>query len=122
MSDCPLFVKEPGEAAGQVLTAAETPCYGLTPAHLGVLLAHYNSRTATTDAPTASVAGGLPTLLRVDQAAAILDVEPDTVRRWARSGHLPALKIGLGRGADLRIAQDDLASFLAAARRAGGRP
>jgi excisionase family DNA binding protein len=35
-----------------------------------------------------------PTLLTVRQVAARLNVHPGTVRRWVRSGRLPAVKVG----------------------------
>jgi excisionase family DNA binding protein len=42
------------------------------------------------------VAQGLPPLLTIGEAAAALRVSVPTIRRWIRSGHLPAAHVGPG--------------------------
>ena len=48
------------------------------------------------------------TLLTVEDVAQRLQIKPDTVRRWIRTGKLPAIELG-GR---LRVAPTDLQAFL----------
>lgn len=45
-------------------------------------------------------------LLTVTEAAAYLRVSPDAVRRWCRTGHLKASKVGLS--GQYRITPEDL--------------
>ena len=52
--------------------------------------------------------------LRVHEAAAVLGVSPDTVRRWADAGHLKFIKTPTG---ERRFKAEDLAQY-ATARRA----
>lgn len=47
--------------------------------------------------------------LSTDEAAAVADRDPKTVRRWLAAGELPSTK----RGRAHRIRRDDLARFLA---------
>ncbi|MGH2496723.1 MAG: helix-turn-helix domain-containing protein [Ktedonobacteraceae bacterium] len=53
------------------------------------------------------------TLLTVEDVAQRLQIKPDTVRRWIRTGKLPAIELG-GR---LRIDPKDLQMFLDKHRR-----
>ena len=48
---------------------------------------------AGTDEWSATVAA-LPELLTTKEAASVLRVEIDTLRRLAKSGHIPAVKVG----------------------------
>ena len=48
--------------------------------------------------------------LSVKEVAHFLRVDPKTVRRWIRKGHLPATRIGR----DWRIARNDLKALLTA--------
>jgi excisionase family DNA binding protein len=54
--------------------------------------------------------------LRTDEAAEYLKVSIDTMRRWARTGVIPAAKLG-NRGG-FRFRREDLDQFLANRRRA----
>ena len=47
-------------------------------------------------------------LLTVEDVSKRLQIKPDTIRRWIRSGKLPAIELG-GR---LRIDPNDLQEFL----------
>ncbi len=58
------------------------------------------------------------TLLTVEEVARRLGVHIDTVRRWIRSGELPA--INLGGPAGYRITQADLDRFIKGRRTADG--
>ena len=49
-------------------------------------------------------------LLSVGQAALILSVHPNTLRKWSNKGLLPSYRIGQRR--DRRFALDDLRDFL----------
>lgn len=40
----------------------------------------------------------LPKLLKIREAAEILSVNPETLRRWDRTGRLKAIRIGARRG------------------------
>lgn len=53
-----------------------------------------------------------PRLLRVDEVARALDVSRGYVYRLARDGKLPAVRMGDGQRAPVRIDSDDLARFL----------
>jgi excisionase family DNA binding protein len=50
-------------------------------------------------------------LLTVDEVTRILKVHEETVRRWIRSGELPALLLGSARGG-YRVRQTDLDRFI----------
>jgi excisionase family DNA binding protein len=60
------------------------------------------------------LAGGtgweMPELLTVAQVAAILKLNPQTIRNWIDSGTLPAVRIGDRR---VRIKREDLDDFVA---------
>lgn len=56
----------------------------------------------------------IPTLLDPATCAAILDVQPAQVWRWARSGKLKVYRLGRGRGARIRIPESSLLEFLGA--------
>ena len=49
-------------------------------------------------------------LLRISQAAEILAVNPETLRRWDRSGELRTIK--LGRRGDRRYKKEDVVRFI----------
>jgi excisionase family DNA binding protein len=51
-------------------------------------------------------------LLTPDLVAERLDVHVETVRRMIKDGRLPALRLGTGRRARLRIDEADLLAFL----------
>ena len=51
-------------------------------------------------------------LLSVAEVAQILDVSTQSVGRWIRSGSLPAVRLGSGPAARLRVAADDLEGFV----------
>jgi len=51
----------------------------------------------------------LQKLLRVEEVADLLQVDIETVRRYVRSGKLPAIKLG---GKYIRISKTDLDEFL----------
>ncbi len=61
-----------------------------------------------------------PELLRVGEVAARLRCTPEVVRRKIRSGELPALRLGRGRRAPLRVPADELDAWLYGARRERG--
>jgi excisionase family DNA binding protein len=50
-------------------------------------------------------------LLSVSEVGLILGVNPRSVGRWIRAGDLPAVRLGSGPGARLRIHPDDLSTF-----------
>ena len=52
--------------------------------------------------------------LTTDEAAHYLQVHPETIRRWAREGTIPAAKLG-NRGG-FRFRREDLDRFLEARR------
>lgn len=47
----------------------------------------------------------------VEQVAEVLKVNPETVRRWIRGGHLPAETLG-SRRVGFRVARADLDAFI----------
>lgn len=49
-------------------------------------------------------------LLRIREAAEILGVNPETLRRWDREGKLPAIIIS--KRGDRRYKKDDIEEFL----------
>jgi excisionase family DNA binding protein len=49
-------------------------------------------------------------VLSLPEAAAELAVSQSTIRRWIKTGDLPARKVGLG-GGRFRISRDDLDRF-----------
>ena len=49
-------------------------------------------------------------LLRIREAAEMLGVNPETLRRWDRQGRLKAIKIGKRR--DRRYRQEDIARLI----------
>jgi excisionase family DNA binding protein len=51
-------------------------------------------------------------LLTVKEAATLLRQHPSTIRRKARSGEIPSLKIGLGQKAPIRFDSRELAAFI----------
>ena len=55
-----------------------------------------------------------PDLLTTTEAAAYLRVHPETIRTWARTGVIPAVKFG-NRGG-FRFSRADLDRFLAGRR------
>lgn len=42
-------------------------------------------------------------LLNVSEAAEFFGVDPETIRRWTRSGTIPGFKVGKGRNAPYRF-------------------
>ena len=60
----------------------------------------------------------------VQQVAAELQVDAETVRRWIRRGILPAESLGRGTGGGYRVALADLDTFTRKrfGRRLGERP
>jgi excisionase family DNA binding protein len=58
-------------------------------------------------------------LMTPQEAADALRVSTATVRRWAREGTIPSVRLGDGRAASVRIPRDGLRNALAA--RSGGR-
>jgi excisionase family DNA binding protein len=59
------------------------------------------------------------TLLTVEEVAKRLGVHIDTIRRWIRSGELPA--INLGGPAGYRITRRDLDTFIRSRRTTDGQ-
>ena len=53
-----------------------------------------------------------PELLRVPEVAERLRCTPEVVRRKIRTGELPALRLGSGRRAPLRVPADELEDWL----------
>ncbi len=47
-------------------------------------------------------------LLRIKEAAEILGINPETLRRWDNSGKLKAVRIGFGKRRDRRYKLEDL--------------
>jgi excisionase family DNA binding protein len=61
--------------------------------------------------------------LTVGEVAALLKVHPNTVRRLILGGDLPAVRLGGRRGSPVRIATDDLHTFMHQSRiQAGAEP
>ena len=56
----------------------------------------------------------LPAMLSPERAAALLDMNPETIRRYIREGRLKATKIGNR----WKISESDLAAFLGSDERA----
>jgi excisionase family DNA binding protein len=54
--------------------------------------------------------------LTVDQVAKDLQLSPNTIRNWIKSGKLPAFKLTPGITAPLRIRRDDLDALVEAGR------
>jgi transcriptional repressor of dcmA and dcmR len=53
---------------------------------------------------------GTPQIVPVGQASRILNVHPNTLRKWSDQGMIPCYRIGHRR--DRRFALDELADFL----------
>lgn len=51
-------------------------------------------------------------LLTVEEAAQWINVHPQTIRRWIIKGELKAMRLGQGRTARFRIAEEDFKNFL----------
>ncbi len=52
-------------------------------------------------------------LLRIKQAADILGVNPETLRRWDNEGRLPSIRIGSRRGVgDRRYKLEDIERYI----------
>ena len=60
--------------------------------------------------------GGERTPLTRDEAAAYLQVHPDTVYKWAREGRLSYSRLGEGAKAPLRFIRKDLDAFMSGQR------
>lgn len=55
----------------------------------------------------------LPKLLKLKEVAEMLRVNPETLRRWDRSGRLKAVRIGSRRGVgDRRYRPDDVEKLI----------
>lgn len=52
----------------------------------------------------------VPKLLKIREAAAILNVNPETLRRWDRSGKLKAIIIS--KRGDRRYKENDIKKFI----------
>jgi excisionase family DNA binding protein len=50
-------------------------------------------------------------LLSVSEVAEMVGVTPQSVGRWIRAGDLPAVRLGSGPAARLRVHRGDLAAF-----------
>jgi excisionase family DNA binding protein len=61
-----------------------------------------------------------PRLLRYDDVAEIIGVQPTTVRQWVSSGKIPHLKIGHGRRSVVRFDAGQLDGWLRQWRRGAG--
>ena len=62
--------------------------------------------------PQQSQDGAATRLLTAEQVAAILCCSPKTIYAWAELGHIPAIKIGVGRKALLRFDSDEVHNWL----------
>lgn len=52
-------------------------------------------------------------LLRIKEAAELLGVNPETLRRWDKEGLLKPVRVGLRRGVgDRRYSQEDIQRFI----------
>ena len=52
-------------------------------------------------------------LLTLEEAAKILKVNPETLRRWDKEGHLKAVRVGTRRGVgDRRYRKEDINRYL----------
>ena len=52
-------------------------------------------------------------LLRIKEAAELLGVNPETLRRWDKEGLLKPIRVGLRRGVgDRRYKQEDIEQFI----------
>ena len=60
------------------------------------------------------VAANFPRMLRVGEAARVLHVHPNTLRKWSDDGLIASYRVG--RRGDRRFALQDLDSFLLASR------
>ena len=58
------------------------------------------------------VEGQVPDLVSVEEAAALLDVHANTIKKWIKAGTLPATKPGAGR--NWKIARADVLALLEA--------
>lgn len=56
-------------------------------------------------------------ILKVDEVAKILKVDPEVIRRWLRSGKLPGVKLA---GDEWRVRHSDLDIFVAPTNQTGG--
>ena len=56
--------------------------------------------------------GQTPDLVSVEEAAALLDVHANTIKKWIRAGKLPATKPGAGR--NWKIARADVLALIEA--------
>ena len=52
----------------------------------------------------------MPSMLRVSEAARMLHVHPNTLRKWSSAGLIPSYRIG--RRQDRRFLVEDLMNFL----------
>ncbi len=57
-----------------------------------------------------------PKLLRIKEAAEMLGVNPETLRRWDNEGRLKAVRFGKRR--DRRYVYEDLQKFIAESKKA----
>lgn len=64
-----------------------------------------------------SESGAAAADLTAAEAAAAVGVSSVTIRRWASTGELPAVRLGPGERARYRIRPDDLAAFVRPADR-----
>lgn len=55
----------------------------------------------------------LPQLLTISQVAKVLNVHPDTLRRWDKKGKLKALRVGTRRGVgERRYHREDIIKLI----------
>lgn len=55
----------------------------------------------------------LPQLLTISQVAKVLNVHPDTLRRWDKKGKLNALRVGTRRGVgERRYRREDIIKLI----------
>jgi site-specific DNA-methyltransferase (adenine-specific) len=52
----------------------------------------------------------LPKLLKIKEAAKMLEVNPETLRRWDKSGDLVAIRFGKRK--DRRYREEDIKKFI----------
>ena len=89
---------------------------GLDAAPMARPLLTKSARRATTPGGCDAQTGDADRLLNVDEAAAMLSIQPTTLRNWAYQRRIAKVKLGGKRGA-LRFRESDVQKFIRASVR-----